>query len=88
MAGYYKMPEKTAGTFPEDGWLKTGDLGSIDESDVLKITGRKKDLIITAGGKNIAPSRIEGIMITSKDINQFCVVGDRHLDRVSHQIKL
>ncbi len=77
MAGYYKMPEETAGTFTKDGWLKTGDLGSIDANNVLRITGRKKDLIITAGGKNIAPSRIEGIMVTSKYINQFCVVGDR-----------
>ncbi|MCG8634785.1 MAG: long-chain fatty acid--CoA ligase [Desulfobacterales bacterium] len=77
MKEYYKMPEETAGTFTEDGWLRTGDLGSIDENNVLKITGRKKDLIITAGGKNIAPSRIEGIMVTSKYINQFCVVGDR-----------
>ena len=77
MKGYYKMPEETAGTFTEDGWLRTGDLGSIDQNNVLKITGRKKDLIITAGGKNIAPSRIEGIMATSKYINQFCVVGDQ-----------
>lgn len=77
MKEYYKMPQETTDTFTEDGWLKTGDLGSIDENDVLKITGRKKDLIITAGGKNIAPSRIEGIMVTSKYINQFCVVGDK-----------
>ncbi|MCG8685746.1 MAG: long-chain fatty acid--CoA ligase [Desulfobacterales bacterium] len=77
MKEYYKMPEETAETFTEDGWLKTGDLGSIDEKNVLQITGRKKDLIITAGGKNIAPSRIEGIMVTSKYINQFCVVGDK-----------
>lgn len=77
MKEYYKMPEETVGTFTDDGWLKTGDIGTIDENDVLKITGRKKELIITAGGKNIAPSRIEGIMATSKYINQFCVVGDR-----------
>ncbi|MCF6249297.1 MAG: long-chain fatty acid--CoA ligase, partial [Desulfobacula sp.] len=77
MKEYYKMPKETADTFTEDGWLRTGDLGSINENNVLKITGRKKDLIITAGGKNIAPSRIEGIMVTSKYINQFCVVGDR-----------
>ena len=77
MKEYYKMPRETEGTFTDDGWLKTGDLGEIDENNVLQITGRKKDLIITAGGKNIAPSRIEGIMITSKYINQFCVVGDK-----------
>ncbi|MDM8538197.1 long-chain fatty acid--CoA ligase [Desulfobacterales bacterium HSG17] len=77
MKEYYKMPDETAGTFTRDGWLKTGDLGEIGENNVLTITGRKKDLIITAGGKNIAPSRIEGIMITSKYINQFCVIGDK-----------
>ena len=77
MKEYYKMPEETAETFTPDGWLKTGDLGEINEKNVLKITGRKKDLIITAGGKNIAPARIEGIMITSKYVNQFCVIGDK-----------
>lgn len=77
MKEYYKMPKETAATFTPDGWLKTGDIGEIDENNVLKITDRKKDLIITAGGKNIAPSRIEGIVATSKYINQVCVVGDR-----------
>lgn len=77
MKEYYKMPDQTAETFTEDGWLKTGDLGEIKENNVLKITGRKKELIITAGGKNIAPSRIEGILATSKYINQVCVVGDK-----------
>ncbi len=77
MKEYYKMPEETAKTFTEDGWLKTGDIGEIDEHNVLKITDRKKDLIITAGGKNIAPSRIEGIMATSIYFNQVCVVGDK-----------
>ncbi|MBU3952432.1 MAG: long-chain fatty acid--CoA ligase [Proteobacteria bacterium] len=77
MKEYYKMPDETAETFTPDGWLKTGDIGKIDENNVLKITDRKKDLIITAGGKNIAPSRIEGILTTSKYINQVCVVGDR-----------
>ncbi|MFO7751455.1 MAG: long-chain fatty acid--CoA ligase [Desulfobacteraceae bacterium] len=77
MKGYYKMPEETADTFTEDGWLRTGDLGEIDEDNFLKVTGRQKDLIITAGGKNIAPSRIEGIMTASKYINQICIVGDQ-----------
>ena len=77
MAGYYKMPEETAKTFTEDGWLKSGDLGVIDKSNVLKITGRKKELIITSGGKNIAPAAIEGLIATSKYINQVCVVGDK-----------
>jgi long-chain acyl-CoA synthetase len=77
MKEYYKMPDETAETFTLDGWLKTGDIGEIDENNVLKITDRKKDIIITAGGKNIAPSRIEGMMTTSKYINQVCVVGDK-----------
>lgn len=76
MQEYYKMPDKTAETF-RDGWLLTGDLGEIDGDNFLKVTGRKKDLIITAGGKNIAPSRIEGIIATSKYINQICVIGDQ-----------
>lgn len=77
MKGYYKMPAETAETITPDGWLRTGDLGEIDSTGFLKITGRKKDLIITSGGKNIAPTAIEGLMITSKYINQCCVIGDR-----------
>ncbi|MBF0229161.1 MAG: long-chain fatty acid--CoA ligase [Desulfamplus sp.] len=77
MKEYYKMPEATASTFTEDGWLKTGDIGEIDKNNVLKITGRKKELIITSGGKNVAPSSIEGLIATSKYINQVCVIGDR-----------
>jgi len=77
MREYYKMPEETAKTFTSDGWLRTGDLGEIDNQNFLRITGRKKDLIITAGGKNIAPSAIEGHIATSKYINQVVVIGDR-----------
>lgn len=77
MKEYYKMPAETAETITADGWQYTGDLGEIDSENFLKITGRKKDLIITAGGKNIAPAAIEGIMATSKYINQVCVIGDR-----------
>ncbi len=77
MKEYYKMPEETAATISEDGWQKTGDLGEIDDENFLRITGRKKDLIITAGGKNIAPSAIEGVIATSKFINQVCVIGDK-----------
>lgn len=76
MAGYYKMPEETAKTFTQDGWLKTGDLGEIDEENFLRITGRKKELIITAGGKNIAPAPIEQALTASRYIHQACVVGD------------
>ncbi len=77
MREYYKMPAETAETLTPDGWQHTGDLGEIDDENFLRITGRKKDLIITAGGKNIAPSAIEGLIATSKYINQVCAIGDR-----------
>jgi long-chain acyl-CoA synthetase len=77
MKEYYKMPEETAATITEDGWLLTGDIGEIDAEGFLRITGRKKELIITAGGKNIAPAAIEGAVATSKYINQVFVIGDR-----------
>ncbi|MFI5166837.1 MAG: AMP-dependent synthetase/ligase [Thermoanaerobaculales bacterium] len=77
MKGYYKMPEETEETLIQGGWQRTGDLGEIDAEGFLKITGRKKDLIITAGGKNVAPSAIEGVIRTSKYIMQVCVIGDR-----------
>ncbi len=77
MREYYKMPDETKETITPDGWLKTGDLGEIDSENFLRITGRKKDLIITAGGKNIAPAAIEGHIATSKYINQVVVIGDR-----------
>ena len=77
MKEYYKMPRETAETITEDDWLRTGDLGEIDKENFLRITGRKKDLIITSGGKNIPPAAIEGLLATSKYINQVCVVGDR-----------
>ncbi len=76
MKGYYKMPEETAAVITPEGWLKTGDLGEIDSEGFLRITGRKKDLIITAGGKNVAPAYIEGVIATSKYIHQVCVIGD------------
>ena len=77
MKGYYKMPEETAATITEDGWLKTGDVGEIDAENFLRITGRKKDILVTSGGKNIAPARIEGILATSRYINQVVILGDR-----------
>ncbi len=77
MREYYKMPAETAEAFTEDGWLRSGDLGEIDEEGFLRVTGRKKELIVTSGGKNIAPTAIEGVLATSKYINQVCVIGDR-----------
>jgi len=77
MLGYYKSPEETADTIDKDGWLYTGDIGQIDEDGFLRITDRKKDLIITSGGKNVAPQRVEKIMLTSRYIGQVMVYGDQ-----------
>lgn len=76
MKGYYRMPRDTAAVLKK-GWLKTGDLGMTDSEGNLIITGRKKDIIITSGGKNIAPAPIENRLVASKYINQACVIGDR-----------
>jgi long-chain acyl-CoA synthetase len=76
-AGYYKDPEATAAVLSDDGWFSSGDVGEIDADGFLKITDRKKDLIITAGGKNIAPQNIENALKSSRFISQAIVVGDR-----------
>jgi long-chain acyl-CoA synthetase len=74
--GYYKNDEATRDTL-EDGWLHTGDLGRLDEDGFLYITGRKKDIIITAGGKNITPANLENGLKQTRWISQAVVIGDR-----------
>jgi long-chain acyl-CoA synthetase len=74
--GYYKDPEATAAVLTPDGWLKTGDIGHLDEDGYLHITDRKKDILVTAGGKNVAPQNIENDLKTSKYVSQALVVGD------------
>jgi long-chain acyl-CoA synthetase len=76
-SGYYQDPEATAAALTDDGWLRTGDVGDIDDEGFLRITDRKKDLIITAGGKNIAPQNLENALKSSRFVSQALVVGDR-----------
>jgi long-chain acyl-CoA synthetase len=75
--GYYKDPEATAEVLDADGWLRTGDIAEIDDDGFITITDRKKDIIVTAGGKNVAPQNLENDLKTSKYVSQAMVVGDR-----------
>jgi long-chain acyl-CoA synthetase len=76
-AGYYKDEQATREVLGDDGWLRSGDIGSIDEGGFLTITDRKKDILVTAGGKNVAPQNLENALKTSKYVSQALVVGDR-----------
>ena len=75
--GYFKDSEATAAVFTPDGWLRTGDIGELDEDGFLHITDRKKDILVTAGGKNVAPQNIENDLKTSKYVSQALVIGDK-----------
>jgi long-chain acyl-CoA synthetase len=75
--GYWRNNEKTAETYTDDGWLRTGDIGRIDADGFLTITGRLKDIIITAGGKNITPAEIESRLKFSHYISDAVVIGDK-----------
>ena len=75
--GYHRLPDRTAELYNAEGWMHTGDLGALDEDGYISITGRKKDIIITAGGKNVAPAEMEGHLQSIAGVGQAVVVGDR-----------
>ena len=75
--GYLNMPDKTQETFDAEGWLRTGDVGSVDDEGYFRITDRMKDIIITAGGKNITPSELENELKFSPYITDAVVIGDK-----------
>ena len=76
-AGYLNLPEKTAETIDKDGWLHTGDVGLVDGDGYFRITDRMKDIIITAGGKNVTPSELENDLKFSPYITDAVVIGDK-----------
>ena len=83
--GYYRDEPGTAGLYDAEGWVQSGDLGSIDDDGALRIVGRKKDILITSGGKNVTPVEIEGLLKGLQFVDQACVIGDarRYLTAVA-----
>jgi long-subunit acyl-CoA synthetase (AMP-forming) len=76
-AGYYKERELTAATFDAEGWLHTGDIGSVDPDGFVRVLDRKKELLVTAGGKNISPANLESLLERHPLVGQACAIGDR-----------
>src|SRR5438876_5126088 len=76
MKGYRNLPDQTADAIDADGWLHTGDIGELDDEGYLKIVERKKELIITAGGKNISPANLEAKLKAHPLVGTACVIGD------------
>ncbi len=77
MKGYWRDEAATEAAI-RDGWLHTGDIGTLDADGYLQITDRKKDIIVLSGGDNVSPARVEGLLVLQPEINQAMVYGDRH----------